>query len=76
MLYAEQFGLELRQKETFKPCVWRWRHRCRSSISLRSLARLWQASDDSSLPAAVATVLGLSPAEAAALLRTAGEPAA
>ena len=44
-------------------------------ITLRSLARLWQASADSSLPAAVATVLGLSHQEADARLRTADAPA-
>jgi tetratricopeptide (TPR) repeat protein len=41
-------------------------------IVLRSLARLWQASGEASLPAAVAGVLGISEAEAEELLRGAG----
>ena len=38
-------------------------------IDLRSLARLWKASDDTSLPAAVATMLGASAEETEKLLR-------
>jgi tetratricopeptide (TPR) repeat protein len=40
-------------------------------ITLRSLARLWQASGDAELPAAMASILGVTPEEAAALLRQA-----
>ena len=40
-------------------------------ITLRSLARLWQASEDAGLPAAVATILEISPQEAEKLLRAA-----
>jgi len=38
---------------------------------LRNLARLWQASEDAGLPAAVAAILGISPSEAEELLRAA-----
>ena len=40
-------------------------------ITLRSLARLWQAIEDAGLPAAVATILEISPQEAEKLLRAA-----
>jgi hypothetical protein len=40
-------------------------------ITLRSLARLWRASGDAGLPAAVAAVLGIAPEEAEELLRAA-----
>jgi hypothetical protein len=40
-------------------------------ITLRSLARLWGASEDAGLPAAVAEVLEISPQEAEELLRSA-----
>jgi tetratricopeptide (TPR) repeat protein len=40
-----------------------------SDVLLRDLARLWQASDDAALPAAVAPGLGLSPEEAEERLR-------
>ena len=40
-------------------------------VVLRNLARLWQASNDAGLPAAVAKVLGLSPEEAEVRLREA-----
>jgi len=36
---------------------------------LRSLARLWQASGDAGLPAAIAAILGVTAAEAEGLLR-------
>jgi len=39
-------------------------------IVLLSLARLWQASGDAGLPAAIAPILGSTPEEAEALLRT------
>ena len=43
-------------------------------IVLRNLARLWKASDDTNLPAAVATILGASIEETETLLRkTLGE---
>ena len=38
-------------------------------VVLRSLARLWKASGDANLPAAVATILGISVEEAEKLLR-------
>jgi hypothetical protein len=38
-------------------------------IVLRSLARLWKASDDARLPAALASILGASVKETEALLR-------
>jgi len=38
-------------------------------IALRSLARLWQASSDKDLPAAVAPIVGVSVEETEALLR-------
>src|SRR5260370_258207 len=41
------------------------------SIALRSLARLWQESGDASLPAAVASILSITPNEAEAKLREA-----
>jgi hypothetical protein len=41
----------------------------RGDVVLGSLARLWIASDDATLPAAVATVLGASPKKTEKLLR-------
>jgi hypothetical protein len=40
-----------------------------AEIALRNLARLWQASGDTSLPGAVAATLKIQPQEAEALLR-------
>jgi len=40
-----------------------------AAIASRNLARLWQASGDTSLPGAVAAVLKIQPQEAEALLR-------
>jgi tetratricopeptide (TPR) repeat protein len=46
-------------------------------ITLRSLARLWRSSGDADLPAAVAALLGITPAEVEELLRkAAGEEGA
>ena len=42
-------------------------------IVLRSLARLWQSSDDASIPAMVASILGMSQDEVEAMLRQAVE---
>jgi hypothetical protein len=41
-----------------------------AGIVLRSLARLWQASGDANLPAAVASILGGPPEERETLLRS------
>ena len=40
------------------------------SIVLSSLARLWQSSGDASLPAAIASIVGTTPAEAEELLHS------
>jgi hypothetical protein len=42
-----------------------------AGITLRSLARVWRASGDATLPAAVAEILGVTPAEAESLLNLA-----
>jgi tetratricopeptide (TPR) repeat protein len=39
------------------------------SIALRSLAQLWQASGDASLPVAIASIVGITPAEVEEFLR-------
>lgn len=44
-------------------------------ITLRSLARLHQASGDADLPAAAAKILGLSPAEVTEMWQPAGDEA-
>jgi tetratricopeptide (TPR) repeat protein len=41
----------------------------KGSVVLSSLARLWQASGDASLPAAIASIVGITPAEVEELLR-------
>jgi hypothetical protein len=45
-------------------------HQPGTATALRSLARLWQASGDDDLPAAVAIRLGVNPEEAAEKLRS------
>jgi hypothetical protein len=40
-------------------------------ITLRSLARLWQASEDAGLPAAIAAILKINPQDVEKLLRAA-----
>ncbi len=51
--------------------TWSFKDEHGLAITLRSMARLWQASGDTTLPSAVAEVLGTTSEEAEALLRQA-----